>query len=358
MNYLLMIVLLVISILVFKYSSRVVINKRSAIPKLFLVLPSIMAIFIVFFTFTLEKPVDTKIVEYSAEYMKHYSNWTEKVDGKEVIHNDIYYLVYDDSGEEKEVEISKNTFTYFSGLWRNKEVTTHPQSKEWHKCVVRWNKDPKTALIYSKHVEYLNYLNNVLSIYGLHDIDISEAMKNQLFMKHSIRRTVNQDNVLEPRQNFVHGISVPDSIEREIGYTSSLDPMFRPLLLVWQTSVTDRTKLQESFWSRGKENEVVFCIGINDQDTITWAGSFSWDNSKEFENYILSKALKPGTKLDVEKYSEYLLDGYEKGYWKSIDLKSYRFVQLSIENLITLLSFISIIIINLVTIIRIYKKSE
>lgn len=84
-----------------------------------------MAIFIVFFAFTLNKPVDTKLVEYSARYIKHYSNWIEKVDGKDVTHEDVYYLVYDDfdTGEEVEIEISKNTFMYFQGLWKTRKIS-------------------------------------------------------------------------------------------------------------------------------------------------------------------------------------------------------------------------------------------
>lgn len=353
-----MLVLLIISVLVFKYSS--IIDKQSTLPKLILVLPSIVSIFIVFYSFTLEKPVDAKIVEYAAKYMKHYSNLIEKVNNKDVIHKDLYYLVYDDTklGKEVEVEISKGTFTYFSELWKNREIIEHPQNKDWHMCIVRWNKDPKTALIYSKPVEYFNYMNNVLQAYGLYNVDISLAMKQRLFMRYSIGRTVNESNILEPRQNFIYGINIPDSLEREIGYTSSLSPMFRPLLLVWQNSITDRTKMQESFWSRGKENEAVFCVGIDDDNIITWSGSFSWDDKKVFEDYILSNVLKPGTKLDIEKYSNYILDGYKKNYWESINLNSYKFVQLPFENIVALIIVIGIVIINLLTIIKVYKSSK
>lgn len=110
MEYLFMtvVILLLISVFIFiKVKNRLKKDK----PNIFFVLPSVMAIFIVFFTFTLNKPVDTKLVEYSARYIKHYGNWIEKVDGKDVTHEDVYYLVYDDfdTGKEVEIEISKNT---------------------------------------------------------------------------------------------------------------------------------------------------------------------------------------------------------------------------------------------------------
>lgn len=135
MEYLFITVVILLLITVFilvKVKNRLKKDK----PNIFFVLPSVMAIFIVFFAFTLNKPVDTKIIEHSARYIKHYSNWIEKVIGKDITHEDVYYLVYDDfdTGEEVEIEISKNTFTYFQGLWRNKEDITHPQNKNWHMC--------------------------------------------------------------------------------------------------------------------------------------------------------------------------------------------------------------------------------
>ena len=129
MEYLFITVVILLLITVFilvKVKNRLKKDK----PNIFFVLPSVMAIFIVFFAFTLNKPVDTKLVEYSARYIKHYSNWIEKVDGK-----DVYYLVYDDfdTGEEVEIEISKNTFMYFQGLWKNKEDIIHPQNRSEHR---------------------------------------------------------------------------------------------------------------------------------------------------------------------------------------------------------------------------------
>lgn len=359
MEYLFMtvVILLLISVFIFiKVKRRLKKDK----PNIFFVLPSIMAIFIVFFTFTLNKSVDTKLVEYSARYIKHYSNWIEKVDGKDVTHEDVYYLVYDDfdTGKEVEIEISKNTFMYFQGLWKNKEDIIHPQNKSWHMCRSKWNNNPETALIFSKPVNYYNYMNNILPIYKLYDVDISEALKKRLFMKYSIGRVVNSDNILEPRQNFVYGINIPDSLERKIGYICSLDPMFRPILLVWQNSYKNKTELQRSFWSGGKENEAIFCIGIDENDTITWSGSFSWDRDKKFEKYILEKSLKPGTKLNIENYSDCLLSGYQKNYWNHIELDSYNFIQIPFINLITIIISGFIVILNLATIIKVYKKAE
>ena len=78
MEYLFITVVILLLITVFilvKVKNRLKKDK----PNIFFVLPSVMAIFIVFFAFTLNKPVDTKLVEYSARYIKHYSNWMEKM---------------------------------------------------------------------------------------------------------------------------------------------------------------------------------------------------------------------------------------------------------------------------------------
>lgn len=64
MEYLFITVVILLLITVFilvKVKNRLKKDK----PNIFFVLPLVMAIFIVFFAFTLNKPVDTKLVEYS-----------------------------------------------------------------------------------------------------------------------------------------------------------------------------------------------------------------------------------------------------------------------------------------------------
>ena len=72
----------------------------------------------------------------------------------------------------------------------------------------------------------------------------------------------------------------------------------------------------------------------------------------------MEKSLKPGTKLNIENYSDCLLSGYQKDYWNHIELDSYNFIQIPFINLITIIISGFIVILNLAIIIRVYKKAE
>lgn len=296
-------------------------------------------------------PKDIKLVNYHVDRIVS----KKEISSGEIIEK--YYMKYTTINGEEEMDISKNTYRYFSSLWGSDNITT--KNYDFNNKVVevvKWDNNPSTALIYSKPVVYTNYKQNLLSVYNINKVSLVDALKNNLFIRESIG-VVNENNVLEPRQNLVLGINIPDSLERRINYVASLDSEYRPILLVYLNESREKTKLQRSFWSGGRENEIVFCVGINDNNTVMWSSSFSWFVDKRLERYIKSNVLEKGEKLDIEKYVEFLEESYKNGYFDSGDksYESYNFIKISLEELLLTIMMISVIIINIIVIIKAFK---
>ena len=310
-------------------------------------LPGIIAIFILISETTLNHPKDVKLVNHVAEKLRCYESWKESVDGKKVVHPIRYSLI---CNKDEELFISKNMYDYFFNLWDEGDNTSTIVDG-YQVIETKWNDNPWEALIISKPVSYENYMINIYKLYNIHDVGVQKAIERGLFIRQGVG-VVNNSNVLEPRQDLILGINVEDSIQRRLNYIASLDPMFRPILLVWPYEEENKVSQQRNLWTGGKENEVVFCVGLGEDNEILWSGSFSWDESRKLETYILRDVLKPGNKLDLDNYIASLESGYTNNYWNPINLENYGFVKLPLNQLLTIGLMSIVVIVNIILVVK------
>lgn len=329
-------------------------DKSQKLPeKRFLYIPTIISsiILIGFFFTDSQKPIDIRKTEYTAIGIKHYVYWS-KDSFATTTSKEVFSGIYKKDDRYLEFEISKPTYYYFKHLWKKREVEVSNDSAH-NIFFTEWNKDPKTALVYTKSEVFTNYFKNSMSLYDYHYVDDEMAKELNLFNENRID-FINSKNILEPRQSLIYGISSSDNVGRVISNLSSLDTEFRPILLVWvgETKLDHKELVchQRSYWSGGKNNEVVFCVGINNlhEMKILWSDSFSWAITHDFENYVKSTALKPGNILSSETYTEAIISGYSKNYWNPRKFETYSVLSYPIMDFTIILVSIMIIVINII----------
>lgn len=323
-----------------------------------LIFPLVLSIIILYLNFNIELPIDNRLIERPAKYIKHHFNFTETINGEKIEHNEKYSLVYEEDDKLKEKDIPKDTYYYFSKLWTKDSIQRGNIVNERFEKIY-WNNDVNDALIYTKTESFTNYFKNIMHLYKFSDISDYTAVKNKLYNRGK-NNYINRNGVLEPRQSLVYGINISDSISRSISYLGTLDNKFRPILLVWSGLGRSSLKIhgQRSYWYGGNDNEVVFCVGISDTITkkILWSGSFSWANNKDLEEYVLKTSLHPGQKLDLNNYRESLLSGYSSNLWQPRDFSSYSFIKIPLQNLLVILISIILIIIIFTIYIKLVKR--
>lgn len=326
-----------------------------------LFIPSIISFIILFSLFFTEsqKPLDIRKNDYTALGMKHYIHWDTKSTAT-VTSREIFVGVYKKDDRFFEFEISKPTYYYFKDLWKKQEFEISNDSTN-NVFFLEWDKNPKNALIYTKTEPFINYFKNSMGLYDYHVIEDDDVKELMLYSENRIDY-INSKNILEPRQSLIYGIPVTDSIGRVLSNLSSLDSEFRPILLVWvdKNKSLDWKKIichQRSYWGGGKNNEVVFCVGINNivEKKILWSGSFSWAITHDFENYVKNTALKPGMILSSDSYSNAIISGYSKNYWNPRKFETYTILSYPIMDFTIILVCIMIIILNYI-LVRMIKK--
>lgn len=376
--YLLAISILSLLLVCFFYLKKVRVSKE--VDYFIVFFPTILSLFVIIYKFSIVEPLDIRYVDKRVRELKHYCSWVEKIQrtdsvtGKrriiKVTHGEFYSFTYlNDEGIKVERDLPKSTFDYFSEKWSNKPSSVIRDSLGRKVITYKWNNDvgKRPILTYTLTEPFVNYFKNTIDLYNLSSVSEEYARKIGLFDRYNQTVTINSDEVPELRQSLVYGINLGDSIDRSLSYLASMSSNFRPLLLVWikddnyeNTYLNkDIIKLQKSYWKGGKDNEVIFCICINNSSDkkILWSGSFSWAEDNEFETFILNNALCPGDTLDPKKYLDFVIEGYGKNLWKPRDFSDYYFCKMPLSNLKIVIFFLLLIIINVFISIKIVKKN-
>lgn len=312
-----------------------------------ILVPGIIAGGIIIYSFfSLSMPLDTRLVEYPAITLRHYPLWSEEIsptqnsiDNYCVHHHEYYAMMYvsqapAEEGKIEEKEIPESTYYYYRKIWmqsRDRESDTLQNSREFTRW--RWDDDAYNSLCYTKTEPYQNYFKNILPLYNLGHVTHKEAKALDLF-DYAPLTMINSEGILEPRQTLIYGLDhLPDSVSRRASYISSLDHRFRPILLVWvgKGNKDELIKKQRSYWEGGKDNEAIFCISLTDtvSKEILWSGSFSWAETKDFEEYVLNSALEPGQRLDMHRYLKSVRNGFDSGLWCPRDFSTYSIAGMS-----------------------------
>ena len=325
--------------------------------------PTMLSSIILLFSFSVTTPIDIRKAEYTAKAINHYPEWVEIIKASDsssvrINHREYFTMVYDTSEGQGEFEIPKWTYNYFSDLW-NKEFCTSLNERVVYST--EWNKDPSTALIYTKPESFINYFKTSMSLYNFYHISDKTAKKEKLFTRKRLD-VINSEGIVEPRQPLIYGLDVLDSISRKFSNISSLSPTFRPVLCIW-TGIPEKGEIvehQRSYWLGGKDNEVVFCIGLNNKisKTILWSDSFSWSNNPLLEKYVLSNSLQPGKKLNLDTLIEDLKVSYSKNLWRPRDFDNYSIFRIPFGKFMVIITAILVIISNIIVAFNIIKKTK
>ena len=324
--------------------------------------PSILSGIILLFSFTVTTPIDTRKAEYTAQSIKHYPEWIEEIEVNDtssvrIKHREYYTMFYKTTTGTGEFEIPRWTYNYFSELW-DKEVCTSLDDRVVY--ITEWDKDPKTALIYTKPENFINYFKTSMSLYNFYHISDKTAKEEKLFIRERLD-IINSDGIVEPRQPLIYGLEVSDIISRRFSNVSSLSPNFRPVVCIWiGTEKDNKVSHQRSYWLGGKDNEIVFCIGINnlEEQKIIWSDSFSWSNNPLLEKYILKNSLNPGGKLDFDKLINELKEGYSKNLWRPREFSDYRVLKIPFGDFMVIITAILVIIANIIVSISIFRGKK
>ena len=204
-----------------------------------------------------------------------------------------------------------------------------------------WNGTKNTIYTVTYPHSYTNKVQCSRSTFNFMTIEKEEADSLGLYNYPKIE-DYDQNPVLSPYPLLK---SDTDAIRFINGYYGK-KYQFRLYVLIFQNKDIEISELQRSYWQGGNKNELVTCIGVDDNLKVKWCNAFSWCDAPTLEVRTES-FFAENPVLDLQKYSELIETCLEKGEWQRKEFEDFQYISVDLTPTQELIMLILIAIYNI-----------
>ena len=314
---------------------------------LVVVLPSVLVTIIGFFIF---REIRVSDIHYKSEVVtrvRHYDKWNEYIRktctsthrvGKTTVtrrYDCSYVKTHPEEWEMittsgKKIPIEKSVYDYYRKLWG-----THQKFIDMHRRYhtidgdaqeYKWDGNKEHALTHATHSTYRNFFRLPGTLYSLEDMSDEEADSLGLPEYPSCGYVWREGWVYD--QNPIIGIKPSPGTRRYAQWVNTRYKDLRIIIVYFKgTDYFRKARELERYWKRGKDNEVVFVIGLDSLNRKIGIYSFSWSPEPLLEGYVKMEC-KRGDPREILELSQ---KAYSKGYWKPRVFSDYSYLTIELK---------------------------
>ena len=138
------------------------------------------------------------------------------------------------------------------------------------------------------------------NIYKLKKVTDEEVLNYGLFEYPTIDNTLSQNPILG---DTLDTESV-NAIKR-INALYGKEYQFRIFVCIFKDKPFEVSEMQRAYWQNGNKNEIVVCLGTENDSTVAWVNAFSWSDEPNLE--VMTRAyFAANPKLDLVEYADLL----------------------------------------------------
>lgn len=343
---------------------------------LFLILPLLVALFLVYFykkevtlkelcivvipsiiiigvSYAISYASLTQATEYYGDYVvkiTHYDDWDEWIErtctrrvpcgrdskGNTIYRTETYDCSYRDYHPERWVFTTKNgdefytdklTFDKIKNLWKTPEIFkdmhrryyTKDGDAQYHV----WDNNRQTLYDITKTHNYTNKIKASKSIFSFEDIDRDEAVKLGLFEYPKVR-----DYIQNPINGYRKLTYLEEKSIRDINALYGKKHQIRVFINCFYNKDLSISKKQQSYWVGGNKNEFIINICLDSlSNKLLWTDAFSWMDKPTLEVYT-EQFLISQKEFNIIELANFLEKRIPSD-WKRKEFKNFNY--LSIE---------------------------
>lgn len=215
------------------------------------------------------------------------------------------WTMVDSNGNE--ITITQKEYNNLIKLWSakpifvdmNRSINYHGScGKDGDMYKIKWDGRDLTSITTTYSTSFENILKCNHSAFNYPVIQPEEAKKQGLFEYPAIGKYNHQTSVLG-----LDSINYKYSkyLERKLDYLNGMygaKHKVRVYTLFFKNKDINIAFLQEAYWDGGNQNEIVVCIGVDNNNNLEWVKPFSWCDNKRVlvdirEDIMESKTIKP-----------------------------------------------------------------
>jgi hypothetical protein len=201
----------------------------------------------------------------------------------------------------------------------------------------------------SEHV-YENRVQASHNVVNFKEVDTTSIRNYSLFeyptiKKYKMLALLGDDNI--EIDNYINKTNALYAINKQV----------KVFYLIFKNQPLDAALLQEQYWKGGNKNEIIICIGIDNNRVIKWSYVFSWSKSENVKISIRDYINKQ-KKLDTTTYKN-IVDFSNKEIVKKYTrfrFREFSYLNVELSNSAVVISFLVSFLISVAFTIYIIKS--
>lgn len=280
-------------------------------------------------------------IEYWTNYIisvNYYEDWNEEVmsvetytdaDGNlqtrtvyEIVYHSAYYTSVDNQREER--RIKKSEYKKIKSKWNNEsfvDLRRDYYSNDGDMYTSAYPRNPELMVVHtSKHLYQNRISASQDSIHKFQDVDPEEwnlfdyPDESGMYVPSILSEypISNQD---------MHSLNVLNAVW-------GAGKKIRVWFLIWEGDETlDTGYAQENYWEGGNKNELVVCIGVDQDKNVNWTHVFSWTEREDMK-VQLRNLIAESDKIQIGDYVSWINDNIHM--WEKRDFGEFNYLKIHI----------------------------
>ena len=190
-----------------------------------------------------------------------------------------------------------------------------------------WDGSEENSYTVTEPHTYKNKIQKSKSIFGFEEIDEKQAKEFGLYDYPYIERNDQLSVLSDSIKVDEKGI---DAVRRVNGFYGE-KYQFRLYVLIFKKQDIEISEKQRSYWVGGNKNELVVCLGMDDNKQVKWCNAFSWCDAPTLE--VRSESyFSDCDSLDLVDYTKYVREMLENGEWERKSFEDFDYIRAELSS--------------------------
>ena len=190
-----------------------------------------------------------------------------------------------------------------------------------------WNGKEETSYTVTEPHTYINKVQKSKSIFGFEEISKKDAKEIGLYDYPYIERNdqlpILSDSIVVDKKEI-------DAVRYVNGFYGE-KYQFRLYVLLFKNQDIEISEKQRSYWVGGNKNELVVCLGFDDENKIKWCNAFSWCDTPTLEVKTESYFSEKDT-LNLVNYTKYVREMLENDEWERKSFEDFDYIRAELSS--------------------------
>lgn len=265
---------------------------------------------------------------YDCSYVEYHSPYWTVTDNNGITINvakSVYDRLVKKFGNNNFVELNRNYHTQDGDMY----LSTWPRTDETLECMV------------TQH-NYKNRVQASRDIFNFPEVDTSDIKIYGLYDYPEITGYYDQVNLLGSYENknfFNHKLEI---LNAKLGAKKQV----KTFMLLFRNKPIEAALKQESYWKGGNKNELVVCIGLDNESNVKWAHVFSWTENQIVKINIRTN-IEQQEKFNLSQTIDYMYTEIDNNFIRK-KFKDFNYLTIEPTSGELIWAFIVTIIVNVI----------